>query len=254
MFPNGSLRIHPDLKQFRRARTDFTLIELLIVISIIAIIASLLLPALNSARQKSLSASCISNQKQIGIANASYANDFNNYALPIGGGYNTKTEPTLAQICTEQKYISDRKVFFCPAGPELANNWKQEGYGRNCYIKDDPKGPNWSPYLSMNRPGKFFKWNAVTFQDSFTPSNFPFLTDTADFDANNTATAQPHYFYFPNPSSSKKIRKVHMRHTRRSNMLTLDGHVETRNYSGLIINFKFKKDSLPNTDDGSLWY
>lgn len=37
-------------------------------------------------------------------------------------------------------------------------------------------------------------------------------------------------------------------------MLTLDGHVETQNYSGLIINFKFKKDSLPNTNDSSLWY
>ena len=254
MFPNGSLRIHPNLKQFRRNRTDFTLIELLIVISIIAIITSLLLPALNSARQKSLSASCISNQKQIGIANASYANDFNNYARPIGGGYDSKTEPTLAQICTEQKYISDRKVFLCPAGPELANNWKQEGYGRNCYIKDDPKGPNWSPYLSMNRPGKFFKWHSVAFQDSFTPSNFPFLTDTAAFGSNNTATKQTYYFYFPNPDRTQKDGKVHMRHTRRSNMLTLDGHVENRNYSGLIINFKFKKDSLPNIGGGSLWY
>lgn len=254
MFPNSSLRIHPNLKQFRRVRTYFTLIELLVVISIIAIIASILLPALNSARQKSLSASCLSNQKQIGIANASYANDFNNYALPLGGEFGSKTHPTPAQICTEQKYIGDRKVFLCPAGPKLANDWKLEGYGRNSYIKEDPRGPQWTPYLSMNRPGKFFKWHSVAFQDSFTPSNFPFLTDTADFGSNNTATKQTYYFYFPNPDRTQKNGKVHMRHTRRSNMLTLDGHVETRNYSGLIINFKFKKYSLPNTGDGSLWY
>lgn len=37
-------------------------------------------------------------------------------------------------------------------------------------------------------------------------------------------------------------------------MLTLDGHVETQNYSGLIINFKFDRTCLPNATNSSLWY
>ena len=67
----------------RRKRKTFTLIELLVVIAIIAILAGMLLPALNKAKQTAYSVKCLGQQKQIGVMMLNYTQDFKEY-LPIG--------------------------------------------------------------------------------------------------------------------------------------------------------------------------
>lgn len=66
-----------------RKKNAFTLVELLVVIGIIAILISLLLPALNRVRQSARALKCQSNLRQIGIGYAMYRNDNNNFLPPV---------------------------------------------------------------------------------------------------------------------------------------------------------------------------
>ena len=71
-------------------RSGFTLIELLVVIAIIAILAAILLPALNSARERGRTASCINNMKQCVTATLMYADDYDGNIYIKSGDDNSK--------------------------------------------------------------------------------------------------------------------------------------------------------------------
>ena len=75
-------------------KTIFTLIELLIVIAIIAILASLLLPALNKARSRAQNASCQARLKQVAAAAIGYTGDNGDFFPPVSNGiYGESNDP-----------------------------------------------------------------------------------------------------------------------------------------------------------------
>jgi len=102
-------------KKVMRKKTRFTLIELLVVIAIIAILAGLLLPALNAARGKAQQAKCLSNLKQIGLGISQYAADFEEF-IPTGklNGIPGNWKYELASYCGMQKEESYDKTMRSP--------------------------------------------------------------------------------------------------------------------------------------------
>lgn len=241
----GGMRCAGRFHSFKKPA--FTLLELLVVISIISVLAALMTPAISMAKQKASATQCMNNLKQIGLAVMMYGDDYKVYPMGADGinmvhwNYSISANLSKLKLTTWDFPNLRSPALYCPSSSIKASGTNVFcTYSVHERIFGNTWGAAWSGFprvypfderTSQVIMGGDSAQNPASGGEARETFTWWGGLNTTDY---NPATANdPVVDYGDNTDTDPNLSKPRFRHSGRANFLFMDGHVQSMGPSDL---------------------